>query len=150
MDIRTRVLFLCVGNSCRSQMAEGLLRKLGGDKFEAESAGTLPSHVHPSAIQVMAELGLDISDYRSKHVAEFSGEHFDYVISLCGENNCPSFAGKVDRMLHWPFPDPTGAVDKDVLNEFRMVRDAIKSKLETFINHPGSFATDGTDFIVGG
>jgi len=131
-------------------MAEGLLIKLGGDKFEAESAGTIPSHVHPGAIGVMAELEIDISNHRSKHVREFTGQSFDFVISLCGEDNCPSFAGKVDRMLHWPFPDPVSAagIDEDALAGFRKVRDDIRNKLEEFMADPSSFRTDGPEFSL--
>jgi len=142
------VLFLCVGNSCRSQMAEGLLNHLGGDRFKVRSAGTIPSRVHPGAIQVMAELEVDITDYRSKHVREFSGQDFDFVISLCAENNCPSFVGKIGTSLHWPFPDPFSAAGsaEEVLIEFRKVRDAIKERIMEFIGNPDSFASS-LDFI---
>lgn len=144
MDKKFRVLFLCLGNSCRSQMAEGLLKHMAGDRFETESAGTIPCFVHPRAIQVMAELGIDISDQRSKHVQEFTGESFDFVISLCGKSNCPSFIGKIGTSLHWPFPDPISAsgTEEKVLGEFRTVRDAIRTKLEEFIADPGSFSSD--------
>lgn len=144
------MLFLCVGNSCRSQMAEGLLRHFGGDRFEVRSAGTVPSYVHPRAIQVVQELGIDISDHRSKHVREFTGEGFDFVISLCGENNCPSFVGKVGASLHWPFPDPVGVSGsgEDVLAGFRKVRDAIKIKIEEFIADPASFSSTDHEFFV--
>lgn len=150
MPEKMRVLFLCTGNSCRSQMAEGLLRRLGGEKFEARSAGTIPSFVHPRAAEVMAELGIDISQHRSKHVSEFAGETFDFVISLCGESNCPSFIGKTGTSLHWPFPDPVGAAgsDYDVLKGFRRVRDAIKAKIEEFVRNPESFVSRSPDFFV--
>jgi len=115
-----------------------------------ESAGTIPCFVHPRAIQVMGELGVDISGQRSKHVQEFQGQSFDYVISLCGENNCPSFIGKTDTSLHWPFPDPISAsgTEEEVLGEFRTVRDAIRAKLEEFIADPGSFSSGGTEFLI--
>ncbi len=150
MPDKIKVLFLCIGNSCRSQMAEGLLRHLAGERFEVESAGTIPCFVHPRAIEVMGELGVDISGQRSKHVQEFQGQSFDYVISLCGENNCPSFIGKTDTSLHWPFPDPISAsgTEEKVLGEFRTVRDAIRTKLEEFIADPGSFSSGGTEFLI--
>ncbi len=150
MNNRIRVLFLCVGNSCRSQMAEGLLRNLGGERFEVHSAGTAPSFVHPLAIQVMAELGIDISGQRSKHVSEFTGQTFDFVISLCGENNCPSFIGKIGTSLHWPFADPTGDsnLKGEVLDSFRKVRDAIGAKIEEFVRAPESFSSGKPDFLV--
>lgn len=131
-------------------MAEGLLRYMAGDRFQVESAGTVPSHVHPGAIEVMAELGIDISDHHSKHVREFTGQVFDFVISLCGENNCPSFVGNTGSSLHWPFPDPVGAAgsEEKVLREFRRVRDAIKARLEEFIADPGSFSSGGTEFLI--
>jgi arsenate reductase len=147
---KIKVLFLCLGNSCRSQMAEGLLRHMAGDRFEAHSAGTIPSYVHHRAIQVMAELGIDISEHRSKHVQEFTGQSFDFVISLCGEDNCPSFIGKASTSLHWPFPDPVGAVgsEEEVLDESRKVRNAIKEKLEEFVRNPDSFPSTGF-FVTG-
>lgn len=152
MDEKVRVLFLCVGNSCRSQMAEGLLKHLGGDRFDVKSAGTIPSYVHPRATQVMGELGIDISEQRSKHVREFTGQNFDFVISLCGEDNCPSFIGKAGTSLHWPFPDPvgTGGSEGEVLDAFRNVRDAIKARIEEFVESPGSFASQGPSFSVTG
>jgi arsenate reductase len=102
-----RVLILCTGNSARSQMAEGLLRSFGGDKFEVVSAGTKPSVVRPEAIAVMSELGIDISSHRSNHVREFDGQHFDYVITVCDNANesCPIFPGDTER-IHWNVPDP--------------------------------------------
>jgi arsenate reductase len=150
MSNKIRVLFLCIGNSCRSQMAEGLLRHLGGEKFEVHSAGTIPSYVHPRAIQAMDELGIDISAHRSKHVSEFTGESFDFVISLCGENNCPSVIAKIGTSLHWPFPDPVSAAgrENDILAGFRKVRDAIKARIEEFIADPHSFASS-PGFIAG-
>src|SRR4249919_2613683 len=101
-----RVLILCTGNSARSQMAEGLLRSSGGNRFEVFSAGTKPSSVRPEAIAVMAELGIDISTHRSKHVREFEGQHFDHVITVCDNANesCPVFSAETER-IHWSFPD---------------------------------------------
>lgn len=131
-------------------MAEGLLRHLGDERFEVHSAGSIPAGVNPNAIKVMAELGIDISNQRPKHVQEYSGQAFDFVISLCGENNCPAFAGKAGTTLHWPFPDPVGAsgTEEEVLSEFRKIRDAIRVKLQEFAADPDSFASEGTGFII--
>lgn len=125
---KTRVLFLCTHNSARSQMAEGLLRALGGERFEVESAGHQPTQVHPLAIQAMAEIGIDISAQRAKNVAEFFGQTFDVVVTLCGEDapgSCPFFPGG-KRYLHAPFPDPTSGD----LEKFREVRDALRAWIE--------------------
>ncbi|MBD3286691.1 arsenate reductase ArsC [candidate division WOR-3 bacterium] len=147
--MKTRVLFLCVGNSCRSQMAEGLLRHIGCERFEVRSAGTIPSHVHPRAVEVMTELGIDISIQRSKHVSEFTDQEFDFVISLCGENNCPSFVGRIGTSLHWPFSDPVSlsGSEREILDGFRRVRDAIKTRIEEFSADPDKYTTSPR-FIV--
>lgn len=131
-----RVLILCTGNSARSQMAEGLLRWLAGDRFEVASAGVSPSHVRAEAISVMHELGIDISQHRSKSVDEFDGQHFDYVITVCDNANerCPLFPANTTR-LHWSFADPA-AVEGDEqsrLTAFRRVRDEILQQLRLFI-----------------
>ena len=133
MTSKKRVLILCTGNSCRSQMAEGLARHFFGEHYEIESAGTAPSIVNPKAIQVMAELGIDISQHRSKSVNEFIGQPFDYVMTVCGyaDQHCPVFPGKATR-IHWGFEDPyhaTGDLDQ-VVNKFREVRDAIQVKFQ--------------------
>lgn len=132
--MKRRVLILCTGNSCRSQMAEGVLRHYGKDKFEVFSAGTNPSQVNPTAIQVMKEIGIDISNHRSKHVDEFKGQTFDYVITVCdnAKESCPFFPGGAKR-LHWEFPDPPHgqAITESVLAEFRKVRDMIREKFKT-------------------
>jgi arsenate reductase len=124
-----RVLFLCTGNSCRSQMAEGWARHLHGDKIEAFSAGTHPSHVSPGAIEVMREAGIDISGHRSKSVSTFVGEHFDLVVTLCDNaaQVCPAFPN-ADRQIHAPFADPFDAVGspEERLAVFRRVRDQIR------------------------
>ncbi len=133
--MKTRVLILCTGNSCRSQMAEGILRHYGADKLEVESAGSEPSSVNPLAIQVMGEIGIDISHHRSKHVKEFLGEHFHYIITVCDKANesCPIFPGPSQR-LHWSFPDPPHGkeVTEEVLQAFRNVRDQIHTKFKAF------------------
>ncbi len=131
--MKLKVLILCTGNSCRSQMAEGILRHYGSDKFEVFSAGTKPSKVNETAIKVMKEIGIDISGHRSKHVDEFLGQKVDYVISVCdnAKESCPIFPGGTVR-LHWPFPDPPHEkeITEQVLNEFRKVRDMIHLKFK--------------------
>ena len=133
--MKARVLILCTGNSCRSQMAEGILRHYGSDQFEVESAGSEPSKVNETAIKVMKEIGIDISKHRSKHVKEFLGQHFHYVVTVCDKANesCPIFPGPSIR-LHWSFPDPPHQkeITEDVLNEFRKVRDMIHEKFKVF------------------
>lgn len=142
-----RMLFLCTANSCRSQMAEGWARALHLGKIEAFSAGTQPSQVNPLAIQVMAEAGVDLASHRSKHLQEFLGQKFDYVVTLCGDarDNCPVFPGAA-RMVHVGFPDPARATGtpEEVLNEFRRVRDMIRDFVAGL---PGSLAaTDSLPF----
>ncbi len=129
---KKKVLFLCTENSCRSQMAEGILRHLRGDEFEVFSAGTRPSVVNPIAIKVMAEIGIDISGHRSKSVEEFQGVNFDFVITTCdaARETCPVFPG-IARRLHWSFNDPAKAEgsEEEILSAFRKVRDEIKSSI---------------------
>ena len=131
--MKSKVLILCTGNSCRSQMAEGFLKHYGSDKFDVYSAGTKPSHVNETAIKVMNEAGVNISEQRSKNVSEFLGQHFHYVITVCdnAKESCPIFPGNSIR-LHWPFPDPPHEkeITEEVLNEFRKVRDLIKDKFK--------------------
>lgn len=133
-----RVLFLCTHNSCRSQMAEGLVNHDLGDKLMAFSAGTEATRVNPRATQVMAELGIDISGQRSKVLDEFAGENFDYVITLCGDANekCPLFFGGVKRM-HIGFDDPSRlpGSEEEVLPEYRRVRDEIRQQMRTFFEN---------------
>jgi len=130
-----RVLILCTGNSARSQMAEGLLRHLAGDRFEVASAGVSPTHVRPEAITAMRELGIDISDHYSKSVDEFADQEFDYVITVCDNANeqCPVFPGKTER-IHWSFDDPATAEGDEHarLAVFRRVRDEILQRLRVF------------------
>jgi arsenate reductase len=137
MSDKKRVLILCTGNSARSQMAEGLLRHLAGERFEVESAGVEPSHVRPQAIESMREAGIDISNQRSKSVDEFAGQEFDYVITVCdnARERCPVFPGKTKR-IHWSFDDPAEAVGDEAarLAVFRRVRDEIKGRLSEFID----------------
>lgn len=140
MEKKKRVLFLCAGNSCRSQIAEGLLRSTAGDVFDAASAGSEPAGLNPRAVAVMAEIGIDISHHRSKSVDEFAGKEFDYAISLCDEldeNRCPIFTGKAGQRLHVPFSDPARATggDEEVLYTFRRVRDEIHEWVTAFARH---------------
>jgi arsenate reductase len=132
---KQRVLILCTGNSARSQMAEGLLRHDAGDRFAVESAGVKPGHVRPEAIAVMKEIGLDISGHRSKHVDEFSGQRFDYVLTVCDNANesCPVLPGQ-GRRLHRSFADPAAlqGSEQERLAAFRKARDEIREYLLTF------------------
>ncbi len=136
--LKKKVLFLCTANSCRSQMAEGIANHFLGDRLEAVSAGTEASFVNPMAIQVMKEIGIDISKNRSKIMDEFSDQTFDYVITLCGDANekCPLFFGGVER-IHLGFPDPAKAegTEEEILHEFRRVREDIKTKLIDYFQH---------------
>jgi arsenate reductase len=136
---RARVLFLCVHNSARSQMAEGILRAWGGDRFEAFSAGSVATEVRPLAVRAMAELGIDIGGQRSKTTEAFSGEAFDYVITVCDDATeaCPYFPG--DRQLHWSFDDPAAATGTEEarLAVFRQVRDEIGARIRTDLLQEG-------------
>ncbi|GAB4263753.1 MAG: arsenate reductase ArsC [Deferrisomatales bacterium] len=134
---KRRVLFLCTGNSCRSQMAEGWLRHLGGERFEVFSAGTEPQGVNPRAVQVMAEAGVDISGHTSDPVQKYLDRDFDWVITVCGgaRESCPVFLGRVRGRQHWPVDDPAGAEgsEEEVLAVFRRVRDEIRDRVESFL-----------------
>ncbi|HUP64821.1 MAG TPA: arsenate reductase ArsC [Thermoanaerobaculia bacterium] len=132
--MKKKILFLCTHNSARSQMAEGLLREMAGDRYEVASAGTERTRVHPLAIEAMREIGIDISGHSSKTLDEFAGETFDAVITVCDRANdsCPIFPGKTER-IHWSFDDPSAATGSDAerLQAFRTIRDAIRERLET-------------------
>lgn len=134
---KKRVLFLCTHNSARSQMAEGLLRHLAGDRFDVASAGTERTHVRPHAIEAMREIGIDISGHWSKTVDELAGERFDYVVTVCDRANesCPVFPGTTQR-IHWSFEDPAAVsgTHEEKLHAFRTVRDAIRRRLEEFLS----------------
>ena len=130
------VLILCTGNSCRSHLAEGILRQAAGDLFDVQSAGSNPAgYVHPKAIRVMKEIGIDISGHCSKHMNEFLSRKVDTVITVCGhaDQACPMFPGQVHR-FHWGFDDPAHAkgTDEEVLSVFRRVRDQIKLVFEAY------------------
>jgi arsenate reductase (thioredoxin) len=133
----TRVLVLCTHNSARSQMAEALLRSLGEGRYEVASAGTETTRVNPHAVEVMREVGIDISGARSKHLNEFADREFDYVITVCDSaaEACPMFPGPA-RRVHWSFPDPSaaGGSDDEKRATFREVRDAISQRLTHWIS----------------
>jgi arsenate reductase (thioredoxin) len=130
---RSRILFLCTHNSARSQMAEGLLRQLAGDRFEVMSAGTEATHIRPLAIRAMDEIGIDISGQESKTLDRYLDEPFDFVITVCDDANeaCPFFPGAANR-LHWSFEDPSRAEgsEEERLAVFRSVRDRIRERIE--------------------
>jgi arsenate reductase len=138
MRKKARVLFVCTHNSARSQMAEGFLRYLGGSAFEAHSAGTEPGELHPLAVAVMAEEGIDISGQRAKSVDDFVQQQFDYVITVCDDAKeaCPFFPNATNR-LHWSFPDPSaaGGTREERLAAFRQVRDGIRVRIEDMVKH---------------
>lgn len=130
------ILILCTGNSCRSHLAEGILRRETGDLFDVQSAGSNPAgHVHPLAIRVMSEIGIDISAHRSKHLKEFLERPVETVITVCGnaDQACPVFPGQVNRH-HWPFFDPAKAEGSEAekLEVFRRVRDEIAQVFKAY------------------
>lgn len=136
-----RILFLCTGNSARSQMAEGLMRHFAGDRFEVYSAGLEPRTVNPYAIRVMQEIGIDISGHRSKSVMDYLGHlHMGIVITVCSnaEMRCPIFPFSTQR-LYWPFEDPAAFVstEAETLAKFREVRDQISTRLQMWLNEQG-------------
>ncbi len=132
-----KVLFLCTGNSCRSQMADGVINHDFADRIEAFSAGTEPHGLNPKAVEVMAEIGIDISANSSDHISKYKGQDFDYVITLCGDANdkCPLFFGGVKR-IHIGFDDPPKATgsDDEVMNVYRRVRDEIRNQLGDYFH----------------
>lgn len=132
-----RVLILCTGNSCRSQMAEGLWNGLGAGDWQAFSAGSKPSgYVHPLAVAAMKEIGVDITDARSKNVSEFGEQPFELVVTVCdnAKDSCPTLPG-AQRMFHWPFEDPAEATgsESEQLQVFRKVRDQIQQRIADFL-----------------
>lgn len=133
MSARPGILFLCVANSARSQMAEGLARRLFGDRATIQSAGSQPSRVNPYAVEVMREIGVDLAGHASKSVDTIDPKTVDTVITLCAEEVCPVFLGGA-RRLHWPIPDPASpdpTLSRDeLLLRFRTARDTLQAKLE--------------------
>jgi arsenate reductase len=136
MSDKPKILILCTGNSCRSQMAEGILRAVAGDLVEVYSAGSKPAgYVHPKAVQVLQEIGIDISGHASKHLEDFLNRKITTVITVCGnaDQACPMFPGQVNR-YHWGFDDPAHATgtEEEILAEFRRVRDQIRLVFEAY------------------
>lgn len=140
MHSKIKVLFVCIHNSARSQMAEAFLNELGGDRFEAKSAGIEPGILNPYVVEVMKEIGMDISGNEVKEVFDFvkKGALFNYAITVCDEGSaerCPIFPGNAVRM-HWGFPDPSAVQgsDEEKLRAIRKIRDDIKAKVESFVS----------------
>ena len=131
-----RVLFVCTGNRARSQMAEGLLRHLAGGRFEVHSAGTEPKGLAANTIEVMREIGVDVSGQRSKHVDVYAGQRFDYVITVCdsARQSCPVFPGGGER-IHWDVEDPADTIARGdgPLDAFRAARDELRRRIEEFV-----------------
>lgn len=139
MKTAQKVLFLCTGNSCRSQMAEAFLQTLGNGRYEAYSAGLEPKAIHPLTLRVMDEIGYDLSAHKSKGVVTYLGKTlFQYLITVCdqAEQNCPTAWPGVTRKLHWSFEDPAAFVgtEKEKLAQFRVVRDQIHERVRAFLN----------------
>ena len=136
MPDKKKVLFLCTGNSCRSQIAEGFLRHLASEDFEAFSAGTKPSRLNPLAVKVMEEKGVDISGQYSQSIDEFLNESLDYIITVCdhAKETCPVIPGTAER-IHWSFRDPADAKgsEEEKMTVFREIRDSIEKNIENFI-----------------
>jgi len=132
------LLFLCVANSARSQMAEGIARQLAGERLLVQSAGSAPSRVHPLAVRALAEIGIDLSGQHSKSVAEIDPQTVDTVITLCAEEVCPVYLGAA-RRLHWPLPDPAGLGESEAarFKGFRAVRDELALRLREFLAAEG-------------
>jgi len=137
---RPRVLFVCTHNSARSQMAEGLLRALGGDRFEALSAGTEATSVRPEAIRVMDEIGIDISRQESKTLQPFLGQSLAWLITVCDQarESCPTLPG-VAQQSHWSIDDPSAVrgSDEDRMDAFRQARDVLRARIQTFVRDAG-------------
>ena len=130
---RRSILFLCVANSARSQMAEALLRNFANDRYEVFSAGTAPKGLHPQTVATMKEIGIDVSQQKSKDVREFQDEEFDYVITVCdrAKENCPIFPGA--EPIHWGFDDPAEAEPHNQARMFRDVREEIVQRIRLFL-----------------
>ncbi|OBS10095.1 arsenate reductase ArsC [Acidihalobacter prosperus] len=135
MSETVRVLFLCSGNACRSQMAEAFLRHLGGARFEVYSAGSEPTGIHPLTYAVMAESGLDLAGHSSKSLSLFASERFDYIITVCdrARDRCPTFPGDSER-IHWRFDDPAETVEGQLPHDrFRRVRDELRERIRLWV-----------------
>ena len=143
---KIRVLFLCTGNSARSQMAEAFLRSYAGDRFEAYSAGLEPKEIHPLTKKVMAEISVDISGQYSKSLKDYMGKiHFGYLITVCSEAdaNCPTSFPDISQRLRWDFEDPVKFIgtEEEKLNKFREIRDQIKKRVEEWADNQGGSKT---------
>ncbi|MBI4470102.1 MAG: arsenate reductase ArsC [Acidobacteria bacterium] len=147
---KLRVLFICTGNACRSQMAEGLLRQMAGERFEVRSAGTHPWRVHPMTIDVMAERGIDMTGHASKSYEVFLGDRFDYVITTCDQAKqlCPNFPNEGER-LHWSIIDPINALgDEEARRDaFRRTRNELAIRIERFIKRTVRGGASGRRFL---
>ena len=136
MSKKKKILFICTGNACRSQIAHGLLKDLSSETFEVFSAGSQPSKVHPISIEVMEEIGIDISKHTSNHIDDYINKNIDIVITVCdsANNTCPTFPGDVKR-IHWSIDDPFRGWNFDLnqLSNFRQTREEIKSRVLKFI-----------------
>ncbi len=136
MTKKLKVMFLCTGNSCRSQMAEGFARELGKGIIESYSAGLSPAGVNPNAVRVMKEIGIDISNQKSKAIDEHFLKQMDIIITLCGhaEAMCPMTPPEIKR-IHWPIEDPVSAIEteEDIMDAFKKARDEIKTKIQSLV-----------------
>lgn len=136
MESKKKVLFICTGNSCRSQMAEGLLMNMAGNRFEVYSAGSHPSRVHPIAIKVMNEKNIDITHHTSDPISKYFGSGIDYIITLCdyARELCPTFPGGAKK-IHWSVDDPFRSWKNDhkIIGRYRKTRDELQERIEQFI-----------------
>jgi arsenate reductase len=136
MENKIKVIFICTGNSCRSQMAEGLLRAIAADRFKVYSAGSHPSRVHPIAVKVMKELDIDISHHTSDPIDKYFGEEIDFVITLCdnAKQFCPTFPGNAKK-IHWSVDDPfrSWKNDHNIIGRYRKTREELRERIEQFI-----------------
>jgi arsenate reductase len=142
MKMATKILFLCTGNSTRSQMAEAFIRKFGRGQFEPFSAGLEPKGLNPLTVKVMEEIGINMSGYRSKEIDEYLGkEHFQYLVTVChdAEQNCPRVWPGVNQRLHWSFEDPAVVQgnDQEKLEKFRQIRDQIQERITSWLKETG-------------
>ena len=145
---KIKVLFLCTGNSARSQMAEAFARHYAGNAIEAYSAGLEPKGVHPLTVKVMEEIGIDMRPHTSKPLSDYLGKiHFSYLVTVCGQadKNCPAVFPGMGQRLHWEFDDPVAATggEDDRLQIFRQIRDLIRSRVIEFLNEIGIQADKG-------
>ncbi len=138
MTKKEKIIFICTGNACRSQIAEGILRSMAGDKFDVFSAGSHPTKVHPMSIKVMKEIGIDITSHTSDPISNFLNENIDIVVTVCNnaDKACPVFPGKVER-IHWRIKDPFKGwgSDRDDLDNFTRTRDDLNERIKNFLKN---------------